>query len=311
MRTYLLRRLLILLPVLLGISMLSFSLVHLVPGDPVTTLFGTQYTEARAEALREEYGLNRPLPLQYLTWLSRVVRGDLGESTYTRQPVAEAIARRLPVTGRLLALSLLFALLTAIPLGTLAAVHHGKRPDHLAGTLGMLGLSIPNFWLGTLLILAFSLHLPWFPSGGDTSLRGILLPAVALGSAVSAVLLRTTRSAMLDVLDEDYMLMARAKGVPPLRRITVHGLKNAMVPVLTVIGIQTGYLLGGSVVIESVFDLPGLGRLTLLAISSRDYALLQGCILFIAASFALVNLAVDLSYAALNPKIRFGTGGAS
>jgi peptide/nickel transport system permease protein len=308
MRSYLLKRLLVLLPVLLGISVLSFSLVHLVPGDPVTALLGTQYTEAQAEALRQEYGLDRSLPEQYLTWLGQVVRGDLGESTYTRQPVTAAMGERLPVTATLVGMSLGIGLLIAIPLGTIGAVYRGKTPDHIAGTVGMLGLSIPNFWLGTLLILGFSLHLRWFPSGSDTSLHGLLLPALALGGAVSAVILRTTRSAMLEVMDEDYMLMARAKGVSSLRRIVVHGLKNAMVPILTVIGIQAGYLLGGSVVIESVFNLPGLGSLTLEAISSRDYALLQGCVLFIATSFALINLIVDLTYAALNPKIRFGNG---
>jgi peptide/nickel transport system permease protein len=314
MRRYLLQRLLHLIPVLLGVSILSFALVHLVPGDPVTTLLGTRYTEDRAETLRREYGLDQPLPVQYLRWLGKVVQGDLGTSTTTGQPVREAMAERLPVTVQLVGWSLSLGLLLAIPLGTLAAVHRGKKEDHLASVTGLLGLSVPNFWLATLLILFFSLHLGWLPSGGyrplsdglGAHLRHLILPALALGGAVAAVILRMTRSAMLEVLDQDYMLMARAKGVPPFQRIVGHGLKNAFIPVLTVIGIQAGFLLGGSVVIEEVFSLPGLGRLTLQAIQNRDYALVQGCILFIATAFTLINLAVDIAYALLNPKLRAG-----
>ena len=314
MGKYIFHRLLHLIPVLLGVSILSFALVHLVPGDPVTTLLGTRYTEERAEILRSDYGLDKPLPVQYFRWLGKIVQGDLGTSTTTGQPVREAMTERLPVTVQLVGWSLSFGLLLAIPLGTLAAVHRGKKQDHLASVTGLLGLSIPNFWLATLLILVFSLQLGWFPSGGyrplseglGPHLGHIFLPALALGGAVAAVILRMTRSAMLEVLDQDYMLMAKAKGVPPFQRIVGHGLKNAFIPILTVIGIQAGYLLGGSVVIEEVFSLPGLGRLTLQAIQNRDYALVQGCILFIAISFTLINLTVDIAYALLNPKLRTG-----
>jgi len=314
MGRYLRKRLLHLIPVLLGVSMLSFALVHLVPGDPVTTLLGTRYTEERAVELREEYGLDQPIPVQYARWLGKTLQGDLGTSTISGQPVSQAMAERLPVTLQLVAWSLGFALLLAIPLGTVAAVKRGRKEDQLASVTGLLGFSIPNFWLATLLILVFSLVLGWLPSGGYRPLsdgllphlRHLLLPALALGGAVAAVILRMTRSAMLEVLDQDYMLMAKAKGVPPFRRIVRHGLKNAFIPILTVIGIQAGYLLGGSVVIEEVFALPGLGRLTLRAIQNRDYALVQGCILFIAVGFTLLNLAVDVAYAFLNPKLRSG-----
>ena len=311
---YIARRLLLAIPVLFGISLVAFALVRLVPGDTATVMLGMQYTEARGEQIRAEMGLDQPVPVQYAIWLSRALSGDLGQSGFTGQPVTRALRERLPVTLQLASSAVLFALVMALPLGMMAAVHRGRWPDHLAMTVGVAGLSVPNFWLGILLILLFARTLGWAPSGGFIhlfedpvgNLRTMILPAFALGLAVAAVLIRTMRAAMLDVLGQEYLRMARAKGCGPLRLYGVHAFRNALVPVLTVLGIQVGYLLGGSVVIESVFGLPGIGMLALEAIRNRDYVLLQGVIVFVGTAFLLINLTVDLLYAWVNPQIRYG-----
>lgn len=313
MGRYILKRLLVSIPVLFGITLISFFIVRLVPGDTVTALLGSNYNEEQAAVLREKYGLDKPLYTQYIIWLSNVFRGDFGYSSFTNQSVLDAILERIPVTIELATLSVLIALLIAIPLGTMAALNRNNFLDYGASFLGMIGISVPNFWLGTLAILFFSLHLGWFPSGGFVpiqedlfaNLKSMILPAIALGTAVGAVTMRMTRSSLLEVLGEEYMKMARAKGVNKGRWIFKHGLKNALIPVITVVGIQAGYLLGGSVVIEQIFALPGIGQLALQAISNRDYALLQGTILFIASAFVLINLIVDMIYGLLNPKIRY------
>lgn len=307
------RRLLIAVPVLFGISLIAFFVVRLVPGDTVTAMLGSNYTEEQAEALRIQYGLDRSLVEQYFIWISNVFQGDLGHSTFTNQPVLEAILQRLQITLQLAVFSVIIAILIAIPLGTLAAVKKNSAVDYSASFMGMLGLSVPNFWLGTLMILFFSLTLGWLPSGGFVpfladpvgNLKIMIMPSVALGAAVAAVILRMTRSSMLEVVNQEYMKMAKAKGVSTGRLIIRHGLKNALIPVVTVTGIQMGYMLGGSVVIEQIFSLPGVGRLALQAINNRDYQLLQGTILFIASAFVLINLIVDMIYAYLNPKIRY------
>jgi peptide/nickel transport system permease protein len=314
MVAYLVRRLLVAVPVLFGISLLAFALVRLVPGDTVTVMLGMQYTEERAVAMRGSLGLDRPLPVQYALWLGRVARGDLGQSGFTGQPVVDALRDRLPVTLQLAGMAVLLAAVLALPLGMVAAAHRGRWPDHLAMTVGLAGLSVPNFWFGILLVLLFSRTLGWASSGGFIpfaddpagNLRAMVLPAVALALAVAAVLVRMMRSSMLDVLGQDYIRMARAKGCGPWRVHAVHALRNALVPVLTVLGIQVGYLLGGSVVIESVFSLPGIGQLVLESIRSRDYVLLQGVILMVGAAFLAINLVVDLLYAWANPRIRYG-----
>lgn len=313
MIAYILHRIGLAVPVLLGISLLAFSLVRWVPGDTATVMLGMRYTEERAEALRERMGLNQSLPVQYGHWLKGVVRGDFGESGFTGQPVREALLERLPVTLQLAGLSVILALLIALPLGILAAARRGGAADHIASTIGLLGLSVPNFWLGTLLILVFSLQLGLVPSGGFVSffddpfanLRSMILPVIALGAAVAAVVLRMVRSSMLDVLGQEYIRMARAKGCGASRMLWRHALRNALVPVITVVGMQVAYLLGGSVVIESVFSLPGIGLLALQSIQHRDYVLLQGIILFIGTAFILINLVVDLLYALINPRIRY------
>ncbi len=316
MFAYFLKRLLISLPVMLGVSMVAFAIVRAVPGDTVTAMLGANYDEAQADELRTRYGLDRPIPVQYGIWLTRVLRGDLGESAYTGRSVLSTIFDRLPVTLELAVLAIGFAIIIGIPLGIVAALRQNHPGGYLASFIGLIGISIPGFWLGTILILLFSLLNPWLPSGGFVALsrdpllnlRHMILPALALGTAVAAVVMRMTRSSMLGVIGEDYIRTARAKGTGESAIMLRHALKNAMIPIITILGLQAGYLIGGSVVIEQVFSLPGVGRLALQAIASRDYALLQGVILFVAAAFVAINLMVDLLYAAVDPRIRLGGG---
>jgi len=315
MLSYLIRRLAISLIVLFGLSLAVFMMVRLVPGDTVTAMLGTNYDEDDAQALREEMRLDRPLIVQYGLWLGDVATGDLGQ-TADGQPVAQRIAQALPVTLELMLIALGTAVLIGIPLGSLAAVKRNTLTDHAVGMVGLAGLSVPGFWLGTLFILLFALALGWLPSGGSVSvtqdplgnLSHMLLPGIALGAAVCAVVMRMTRASMMDVLPQAYIRVARAKGAAPRVVIFRHALRNALVPVLTIIGIQAGYLLGGSVVIEEVFSLNGLGRLVLRAIGDRDYALLQGAVLLVGASFLAINLLVDLAYGLVDPRVRLGDG---
>ncbi len=313
MINYIGKRLLISIPVLFGISIIAFFMVRLVPGDTVTAMLGTNYNQEQAEVLRANLGLDQPIITQYFIWLGNLFHGDFGYSHFTSTPVLKAILVRLPITFELTFLSVLIAVVIAIPLGTIAALKRNSGFDYGSSLFGMLGISIPNFWLGTLMILFLSLYAGIFPSGGfvglKTSILGnlqsMLLPAIALGTAVGAVAMRMTRSSMLEVTGQEYIKMARAKGVSNQRLIWRHAIKNALIPVVTVLGIQTGYLLGGSVVVEQIFGLPGVGQLALQAITNRDYALLQGTILFIASAFVLVNLIVDVIYGFLNPQIRY------
>jgi peptide/nickel transport system permease protein len=301
------------LPVLFGISVLVFLLVHLIPGDVAQILLGTQATDQQIETLRRTFGLDRPLPLQYLDWLSHILRGDFGVSFRTNRPVLPDLVSRFGVTLQLTLVSMLVALLVAIPLGVASAANRGRGSDAVARVLALLGLSIPNFWLGTLLILFVSLVLHWLPPVGFVSLldnpwqaiQTLILPSVALGTAVAAFIMRLVRSSLLEVLRQDYVRTARAKGLRDRTVLYRHALKNAFIPVLTVIGVQVGYLLGGAVIIESIFSLPGMGRFLLDSISNRDYSIVQGGVLFIALIFSLVNLSVDLLYGWLDPRIRY------
>ena len=313
MLRYIGKRLLGMIPVLIGISIVVFFAVRLIPGDFATITLGTQYTDEAAALLREKYGLNQPIIIQYLIWLRGILSGDFGYSYISRQPVLELLAARLPVTLELTFLSLLMAVLFGIPMGFWAACKRNKLPDSAVTVIGLLGISIPNFWLGTMMILLFSLRLHLFPTGGFVpltesipgNLRCIIMPAVALGMAVSAVVMRSSRSAMIEVIDQDYMKMARAKGLSGFPLIWKHAVKNTLVNVLTILGLQMGSLLGGSVVIEQIFSLPGMGSLALQAISNRDYLLLQGTVLFAALMFVFINLIVDLLYCVVNPQIRY------
>ena len=310
MLQYLIHRVITSAIVLVGLSLLAFFLVRLAPGDTVTAMLGARYNQADAATLRDEYGFDKPVIVQYGVWVGRVVRGNFGEST-TGEPVVTMIGRALPVTGQLAAMALAMALIVGIPLGVIAAVRSGGATDAGVSAVGLVGVSVPGFWLGTMLILLFSLGLGWLPPGGYVStavspwrnITHMLMPAAALGATVTAIIMQMTRGAMLAVKQEDYIRTARAKGLKSRVVWFHHALRNALGPVLTIAGIQAGYLLGGSVVIEQVFSLPGLGRMALHAIERRDYPLLQGVILLIGAAFIVINLIVDLLHGRLDPRI--------
>jgi len=313
MTHYVVRRVLAIIPVLFGISVLVFALVHLIPGDVAQILLGTQATDQQIETLRRTFGLDRPLPVQYVDWLSHILRGDFGVSFRTNRPVLPDLVARFGVTLQLTLVSMVIALVVAIPLGAASATRRGQLTDGVSRVVALLGLSIPNFWLGTLLILFVSLVLHWLPPVGFVSLldnpwhgiQTLILPALALGTAVAAFIMRMVRSSLLEVLRQDYIRTAYAKGLRDRNVLYRHALKNAFIPVLTVIGVQIGYLLGGAVIIESIFSLPGMGRFLLDSISNRDYSIVQGGVLFIALIFCLVNLSVDLVYGWLDPRIRY------
>jgi len=310
---YVARRVAALAATLLFVSALVFVVVRVLPGDPAALIMGTEGSREATERLRESMGLNRPLAVQYVEWLRGALRGDLGRSIQYDLPVGQLILSRLPVTLPLALLAAAFMTLTAIPLGVYAATHHRRAGDYLAMVVSQFGISVPQFWSGLLLILFFSVHLGWVSAGGfagwssgpGPALRSLLLPAVALGLFQAAVLVRATRSAVLDVLREDYVRTARAKGLSERRVINVHTFRNALIPVVTVAGIQLGQLMAGAIVLESVFALPGLGRLALGAISARDLPVVQGVALFVASSIVLINFAVDLAYGVLDPRIRY------
>lgn len=313
MRRYLLRKVVSFGATLLFVSALAFLVVRVLPGDPALLIMGPEGNPEATARLRAALGLDRPIPVQYVEWLARAVRGDLGISIQYDVPVGRLIVSRLPVTVPLTVLAGLFMVAVALPLGLYAATHHRRAGDYLTMIVSQLGIAVPSFWTGLLLILLFSVHLGWVRSGGfdgwttgiGASLRSLLLPALALGAFQAAVLVRATRSAVLDVLREDYVRTARAKGVGELRVIGAHTLRNALIPVLTVAGVQLGQLMAGSIILESVFALPGLGRLALGAISARDLPVVQGVALFVAASIVLINFAVDVAYAFIDPRIRY------
>ncbi len=313
MTQYVARRVIAVVPVLFGISVLVFVLVHLIPGDVAQVLLGTQATDQQIETLRRGFGLDRPLPVQYVDWVSHVVQGDFGVSLRTSRPVLPDLVSRFGVTLQLTLVSMVIALAVAIPLGVASAANRGRGSDALSRVLALLGLSIPNFWLGTMLILFVSLVLHWLPPVGFVSLlenpwlglQTLILPSLALGTAVAAFIMRMVRSSLLEVLRQDYIRTANAKGLRDNVVLYRHALKNAFIPVLTVIGVQVGYLLGGAVIIESIFSLPGMGRFLLDSINNRDYSIVQGGVLLIALIFSLVNLSVDLVYGWLDPRIRY------
>lgn len=313
MRGYVLRRTAALLATLFFVSVLVFVVIRILPGDPALIIMGTEGDPAAADRLREAMGLNRPLVVQYGDWLVRAVRGDLGTSIQYDVPVGALIVSRLPVTLPLAGLAAVLMVLAAIPLGLFAATRHRRAGDYLAMVISQLGIAVPGFWAGLLLILLFSVHLGWVQSGGFPgwregfwpALRALLLPAVALGFFQTAVLVRATRSAVLDVLGEEYVRTARAKGVRETLVVVKHTLRNAMIPIVTVAGLQLGQLIAGTIILESVFALPGLGRLALGAITARDLPVVQGVTLFVASSIVFINFVVDVTYVVLDPRIRY------
>ena len=302
---FLARRLALTVPVLLGVATLVFSLIHLIPGDPAQAMLGEAATPQDVEELRRRLGLDRPLLEQYGTFLSGVTRGDLGTSLRTGQPVASQILERMPATAELAAAAMIVAILCSIPLGIVAAVRRGTSLDHGAMTLALAGVSIPNFWLGPLLAIIFSVELGWLPVSGRGTLAHLVLPAFSLGAALAAVLARMTRATLLEELREQYVVAARARGVSRLRSVMRHAFRNSLIPVVTLIGLQFGSVLTGAVITETIFSWPGIGRLLIQSIGFRDYPLVQGCILLIAVTYVGVNLLTDLVYGILDPRIRY------
>jgi len=298
------RRLLLLIPTVLGVLTLVFFLVHLIPGDPVEVMLGETASSADLSQLRADLGLDRPLGEQYAHFLGGLARADLGRSFFYRKPVLAVIAAALPATALLAAAALAVALLIALPVGILAAVRRNRLTDRLALVGSLVGVSMPNFWLGPLLIILFSFRLGWLPVSGKEGAASLVLPALTLGTALSAILLRMTRASMLDVLGEDYLRTARAKGVGERTVIARHALRNALLPVVTIVGLQFGALLSGAVITENVFSWPGVGTLLIQAITARDYPLVQGCVLVISLCYVVVNFLTDALYSIIDPRVR-------
>jgi peptide/nickel transport system permease protein len=314
-RSYLARRLLLLVPVLLGVSVVVFLVLHLSPGDPAEIMLGSQATQEDLERLRRELGLTEPLYLQYFHWVTHVARGDLGRSLWMKRPVLDEVLNRYKATLILTASGLLLSTLGGIVLGVASAVRPHSLLDRASAVTSLFGASMPVFWLGIVLMVIFSLWLGWLPASGMWAPYGggglrdllahLILPAVTLAAASLTIIARLTRSTMLEILSQDYIRTARAKGLVEGRVIFRHGLKNALIPIVTVVGVQAGYLLGGAVLTETVFAWPGVGLLMVQGILARDFPLVQGCVLVIALTFVLINLAVDLLYAYLDPRIQY------
>lgn len=299
-------RLLSAVPVVLGVAVMVFLLLHLVPGDPVELMLGDSARPADREALRQSLGLDKPVWAQFVDYFTGLARFDLGESLFSRRPVSEVLLERLPATLELATAALLFAVLLALPLGVMAARHHNRPADTAAMSFSLLGVSIPNFWLGPLLILLFSLWLGLTPVSGRDGAGSLILPTITLGTALAAVLARMVRSSLLEVLEEDFVRTARAKGLSRNAVLWRHALPNAWLPVLTLLGLQLGNLLGGAVITETVFSWPGLGSLLVESIQKRDYPVVQGCVLLVSLAYVLVNTLTDLVYVWIDPRIRFG-----
>jgi peptide/nickel transport system permease protein len=302
---FLARRLLLTVPVLLGVATLVFSLIHLIPGDPAMAMLGETASPQDVADLRERLGLDRPLLEQYGRFLGGAVRGDLGTSLRTGEPVGAQILERMPATIELAAAAMLVAVALALPIGIVAAVWRGTAIDHAAMTLALAGISIPNFWLGPLLAIVFAIEFGWLPVSGRGTLAHLVLPATSLGVALAAILARMTRASLLEELREQYVMAARARGVSGPRAVVRHAFRNSLIPVVTLLGLQFGAVLTGAVITETIFAWPGIGRLLIQSISFRDYPLVQGCILLIAVTYVGVNLLTDLAYGVLDPRIRY------
>jgi peptide/nickel transport system permease protein len=314
-KRYILRRVLHLVPVLLGVSIVVFLVLQLAPGDPAEIMLGPEATQAELDRLRAELGLTEPLPVQYARWLALVAQGDLGRSFWTRRPVLPEVLDRFQATLVLTGTGLLLSTVLGIALGVASATRPNSLLDRVSAMASLFGASMPVFWLGIVLMVVFALWLGWLPASGmyapygggnlQDLLAHLALPAVTIAAASTTLVARLTRSTLLDVLGQDYVRTARAKGLGEGRVVVRHGLQNALIPIVTVVGVQAGYLLGGAVLTETVFAWPGVGTLMLQAILQRDFPLVQGCVLIVALTFVLVNLVVDLLYAWLDPRIRY------
>ncbi|PYO23130.1 MAG: peptide ABC transporter [Candidatus Rokuibacteriota bacterium] len=313
MKTYVVRRLLALIPVALVVATVAFVLIHLAPGDPASVIAGPYASAEDVQRLQHQLGLDQPLWIQLARWYGRLLRGDVGDSIFLRKPVLDAIADRVEPTLLLTVFATVVAVLIGVPAGIVSAHRHNTAADQTVMVLALVGISVPNFLLGLLLILFFSVQLGWFPVAGYSpleygwakTLRSLVLPAFALGVVQSGLIARITRSAMLDVLREQFILAGRAKGLGEPALVYKHALKNAMIPTITIIGISFAILIGGAIVVETVFNIPGLGRLIISAVLRRDYPVIQGVVLCIAGVYMLINLAVDLSYPLFDPRVRY------
>ncbi len=305
MLSYLLRRLALTIPVLFGVATLVFSLLHLVPGDPAQSMLGDAAAPADVAELRTRLGLDKPLMTQYGSFMLGVVRLDLGTSFRNNTRVSEEIGSRLRNTMILAVAAMAVALAIALPLGIIAAAFRGRPIDHIAMTLALVGISMPNFWLGPLLAILFSVKLGWLPVSGTGSVSHLVLPAVTLGAALAAILARMTRASLLEELRELYVLAARARGLSRMRVVLRHAFRNSLIPIVTIVGLQFGAVLTGTIITETIFAWPGVGRLLIQSISFRDYPMVQGCILFISVVYVGMNLLTDLAYGWLDPRIRY------
>ncbi|RLM11874.1 glutathione ABC transporter permease GsiC [Gibbsiella quercinecans] len=305
MLNYFLKRLLGLIPTLLIVAVLVFLFVHLLPGDPARLAAGPEADEAVINLVRQELGLDKPLPMQFIHYFANALQGDFGTSIVSRRPVSEEIATRFMPTLWLTVTSMVWAVIFGMAIGIASAVWRNRWPDRIGMTLAVSGISFPAFALGMLLMQIFSVNLGWLPTVGADTWQHYILPSITLGAAVAAVMARFTRASFIDVMQEDYMRTARAKGVRETRVLLKHGLRNAMIPVVTMMGLQFGFLLGGSIVVEKVFNWPGLGRLLVDSVEMRDYPVIQAEVLLFSLEFILINLLVDMLYAAINPSIRY------
>ncbi len=308
MPAYLISRLLIAAWVIFGVTSLVFFLIHWVPGDPIEVMLGESASGADREALRQALGLDRPILEQWLSFLSAALTLDLGDSLFHQRPVTDLLNARYLATAQLALSAMAVAVLIAIPMGMLAAARQGSAWDYGAMGFSLLGVSLPNFWLGPLLVLVFSLALGWFPVSGRDGVESLVLPAITLGTSLAAVLSRMVRSSLLEVLGEDFIRTARAKGLSTRQILLRHGLRNAWLPILTLLGVQLGALLGGAVVTETVFNWPGIGSLLIESIQRRDYPVVQGCVLLISLSYVVINLITDLLYGWIDPRVRLEQG---
>ncbi len=306
MFTYFLRRLVALIPTLFGVSVAVFLLLHLVPGDPARMIAGLDATEADLVLIRQDLGLDKSLPEQYFTWITNLLQGDMGKSTRTRNPVTYEIGLRLPATWQLTSISIVIAVILGLLTGIISATRRNSFIDYASTVAALLGICTPSFWLGLMLMLVFAVHLHWFPTSGRGDWRHLVLPGVTLGAGAAAIIARVTRASLLEVLNQDYIRTATAKGLRSGTVIYRHALKNGLIPVVTVVGLEFGYLLAGAVITETVFAYPGIGRLLVDSIGFRDFPMVQGILLILSIQFVLVNLAVDLLYAWLDPRIHYG-----
>jgi len=301
---FLARRLLLTIPVLLGVSTLVFLLIHLVPGDPAQLMLGESASPREVDEMRERLGLNRPLLAQYASFMAGLAQGDLGRSLRSDRPVTAEILARVPATAELALTAMAVAIVLAVPLGIAAAVWRGTLADHAAMTLSLAGVSIPNFWLGPLAAIVFAVELGWLPVSGRGTWQHLVLPAATLGAGLMATLARITRTSLLDELREPYVLAAAARGASRPRVVLRHAFRNSLIPIVTILGLQLGAVLTGTVITETIFAWPGIGRLLVQSIGFRDYPLVQGCILLIAVTYTAMNLLTDLAYGLLDPRIR-------